>query len=316
MAENKSSGVIAWVVLAVIIIIGAVYFLRPASTPTQQPVANETNTPEVITAQIPDGPIIMGASAPLSGDQVAFATMRTATDLAVEEINANGGVKGHQLQIIWEDDKCNPQDGTSAAQKLVEVDKVHFIIGTVCSGATLAEAAITEPAKVLLFSAAASSPDLTTAGDYVFRTYPSDGVGGKVLAKYSYNELKKMKLAMLSEQVDYTQGLRKTMSETFKALGGEVVADENYNAGDTDFRTQLLKMKESGADIVFVNANGPVPGTLILKQMNVAGLKVLTVVNDSLISADAISKNRGLYEGVYSTSPDLDPARPQTKKYL
>ncbi len=310
--STKSNSAFLWVIAIVIVVLGVVYFSKPA--PEVLPVESDAEEKAVV---IPDGPIILGAMAPLSGEAVIYGNaFKSATDLAVEQINAAGGVNGHQLQLIWEDEKCTPQDGATVAQKLVEVDKVKYLIGSVCSGSTLAAAAITEPAGVLLFSAGASSPDLSTAGDFVFRTYPSDGVGGQVLSAYVFKELGKKKLAVLSEQTDYAQGLRKTFTNTFAQLGGEVVSDETYITGDTDFRTQILKMKSADPDVVFVNPQTPVSGTLVLKQLKENGVQVQVLINDAMLSLDTIKQNGSLFEGVYSATPELDSSREPTKKFL
>ncbi len=309
----KSNSALLWVIAIVIVVLGVVYFSKPAPEAPVQPVVEEKTAAVVI----PDGPIVLGAMAPLTGDAAVYGiAFKTATDLAVEEVNAAGGVNGHQLQLMWEDEKCTPEAGATIATKFVEVDKLKYLIGTVCSGSTLAAAEITEPAGVLLLSAGASSPDLSTAGDFVFRTYPSDGIGGQIQATYMFKELGKKKLAAISEQSDYAQALRKTFTSTFVKLGGEVVTDETYNSGDTDFRTQILKIKAGAPDVVYVNPQTPVSGTLILKQLKESGVEAQVIVNDSMLSADNIKQNSALFEGVYSSSPDLDPSREQTKKYL
>lgn len=314
--STKSNSALLWVVAIVIVVLGIVYFSKSgqetSTEPTETPQAEQESK-----AEIPEGPITLGAMAPLSGEAVVYGVaFKSATDLAVEEINAAGGVDGHELKIVWEDSKCSPQDGATAAQKLVEVNQLKYLIGTVCSGSTLAAAAITEPAGVLLFSAGATSPDLSTAGDFVFRTYPSDGVGGQVLAAYTYKELKKMKLAILSEQTDYAQGLRKTIKETFTKLGGQVVADETYNTGDTDFRTQILKMKAAEPDVVFVDPQTPVSGVLVLKQLQENSLNAQVLVNDAMLSGATAKENAAYYENVYSATPELDETREPTKKML
>lgn len=305
----KPNSAIIWVIAIVIVVLGVVYFSQPAP---EVPVVEEK-----VSAEIPEGPIVLGAMTPLSGEAVVYGEgQRQIIDLAVEEINTAGGVNGHQLQLIWEDDKCSPQDGTTATQKLVEVDKVKFIIGQLCSGPTLAAAEITEPAGVILFSAGASSPDLTTAGDFVFRTYPSDGIGGQVLATYLYKELGKRKLATISELTDYAQGLRTTMEGTFKSLGGEVSASETYNTGDTDFRTQLLKIKSSGADAVYIDPQTPVSGNLVLKQLRENDLSGQVLVNDTMLGKEDITNNASLYSDVYGATPELNKTRPVTKRYF
>ncbi len=320
MDENKKGGVIAWVVLIIIIIIGAVYFMRPAPKQAEQAVQNTQTTPEAAApkiAEIPDGPIVLGAMDPLTGEGAVYGIpLQNATKLAVDEINAAGGIKGHQIQLIWEDSKCNPQDGTSAAQKLVSVDKVSYIISGDCSGAALAAAAITEPAGVMLFSAAASSPDLSSAGDLVFRSYPSDAMAGRVIASYSVKQLKDLKVAVISEQTDYAQGLRKSFTAAAKEFGAEVVGDETYNTGDTDFRTQILKLKAAAPDVLYSVPQTPVSGIQILKQLKENDLKATFLVSDTMIGADTIAKNKKWFVDIYSPSPDLDATRPVTKRFL
>lgn len=309
MNNRQRGGALVWVIIAVLVILGIAYWAGQRTTTPGGPPASG--------AEIPSGPIVLGAMTPLSGEAIVYGEpLQRATNMAVEEINAAGGVDGHPIQLIWEDSKCTPQDGTTAAQKLVEVDKVKFIIGTGCSGETLAAAEITEPAGVLLFSAAASSPDVTNAGDFVFRTYPSDGVGGQVLATYLYNELGKRRLAIVSELTDFAQGLRKTMHSTFESLGGAVVASETYATGDTDFRTQLLKIKATSADAVYIVPQTPVSGNLVLKQLRENNVVGQVLVADPMLGKDDIAANAALYTSVYSATPELDPSRPVTQRYL
>lgn len=312
--SEKTNSAVAWIILALLVIAGIILFSRPSSAPETQKSA------EVAEEQgplIPDGPIVLGAMDPLTGEGAVYGIpLKDATMLAVNEINASSGVDGHQFQLIWEDSKCNPQDGSTAAQKLVEVDKVKFIVSGDCSGAALAAATLTEPAGVMLFSAAASSPDLSTAGDLVFRSYPSDAMAGKVIASYSIKKLSKSNAAVISEQTDYAQGLRGAFTKSVVDFGGKVVADETYNTGDTDFRTQILKLKVAGPDVIYVVPQTPVSGVQILKQMQENGLVVTLLVSDTMLGTDTIANNKTLFVDVYSPTPELDQSRGVTKRFL
>src|SRR3989344_5643530 len=128
----------------------------------------------------------IGVMAPLTGDGAAYGLpIQKAIKIAIDEVNAKGGVNGVKLEPIYEDSKCNPKDGNAAAQKLVNVDKVKVIIGGACSGETLGAAPITGASKVVLLSPSATSPDITTkGGDYTFRVAPSDAYAGIVAANY------------------------------------------------------------------------------------------------------------------------------------
>lgn len=308
--STKSNSALLWVIAIVIIVLGIVYFSKPApEAPEPGPVASR--------AEIPEGPIVLGAMDPLTGEGAVYGIpLQNATLLAVNEINAAGGVDGHQIQLIWEDSKCNPQDGASAAQKLVEVDQVDFIISGDCSGAALAAAALTEPSGVMLFSAAASSPDLSTAGDLVFRSYPSDAMAGQVIASYSIKELGKKKAAVISEQTDYAQGLRGSFTKAVVQFGGEVVADETYNTGDSDFRTQVLKVKTAAPDVLYLVPQTPVSGVQLLKQLKENGVTATLLVSDTMLGTDTIAANKDLYSDVYSPTPELDTNREVTKRFL
>ncbi len=308
----KSNSALLWVIAIVIVVLGVVYFSKPAPEAPVQPVVEEKTA-----VVIPDGPIVLGAMDPLTGEGAVYGIpLQNATMMAVNEINATGGVAGHQIQLIWEDSKCNPQDGGSAAQKLVEVDKVSYIISGDCSGAALAAAALTEPAGVMLFSAAASSPDLTTAGDLVFRSYPSDAMAGRVIASYALKQLSAKKVAVISEQTDYAQGLRGSFTGAAKEFGAEVVGDETYNTGDTDFRTQILKLKAAAPDALYIVPQAPATGIQILKQLKENGVQTKLLVSDTMLGSDTISQNKELYADIYSPTPELDATRPVTKRFL
>jgi len=224
--------------------------------------------------------ITVGFIGPLSGDAANFGeTEKNAIEIALGEINSKGGINGKTLKVIYEDGKCNGKDASIAAQKLVDVDKVKVILGGFCSGETLAIAPITEKNKVILFSRGSSNPAISDAGEYVFRTAPSDTETGKFAAE---NIIKKYKnVAVLTENTDYAQGVRKIFREKFSALGGMIVADEVYNQGDRDVRAQITKIKDSNLEaIFFVPQSGTTQG-LVIKQIRELGInkQIYTVVS-------------------------------------
>src|SRR3989338_8967946 len=163
------------VALAVVIIIVAL-----ARTPSGGPGSGA----------LPQGSVKIGVVVPLTGNKAAYGIpLRRAAELALEEINMGGGIAGKPLEAVWEDGKCEAKDATAAAQKLINVDGVKIIFGGVCSSETLAMAPLTEAAKVLVVSPSATSPDITAAGDYIFRTAPSDAAAGSVAAEYASTKM-------------------------------------------------------------------------------------------------------------------------------
>lgn len=251
--------------------------------------------------------IKIGFMGPLTGDAATYGEPELrAVQIALDAINAKGGVNGKKIELIVEDSKCDPQAAGTSAQKLVNIDKVKVIIGGACSGETLAAAKITEGAKVILISPSASSPDVSNAGDFVFRTYPSDALAGKIAATYALKELGAKKAALLTEVTDYAQGLRKVYRETFIALGGEVVADETFNTGVTDFRTQVLKIKSQNPDVIYVVPQTLTPGIAIFKQLreNVVTAKLTTA--EVLLDRKVVKDNAQTLEGVIGVEAAVD----------
>ena len=214
-----------------------------------------------------EGFIKVGFIAPLTGDAAVYGEpARNVTQLAINEINANGGINGRQLQLIAEDGKCNGESAASAAQKLVNVDKVQFIIGGFCSGESLAAEPITTAANVFLFSSGSSSPDLTGKSPLFARDFPSDATQGKVLADLSANDKKWKKVAVIQEQTDYAVGLDKSFNDNFSSLGGATVKQE-FSTGTTDFRSLLTQLKSQNPDALLIDVQTPANAQIIFKQM-------------------------------------------------
>ena len=243
----------------------------------------------------------IGVMLPLTGDGAAYGLPeQKGVKIAIEEINAKGGINGRKLEAIYEDSKCNPKDGNAAAQKLVNIDRVKVIVGGACSGETLGASPITEANKVILISPSATNPDVTKAGDFVFRVAPSDAYAGVVASNYAFDELKAKKAALISESTDYAQGLRKVFRENFAKSGGEIAADETYNPEDTDFRTQVTKVKSADPDVIYLVPQAPQKGLLLVKQIKEAGLKQQQLLTAEVIigQRDMIKENAADFEGL------------------
>lgn len=206
--------------------------------------------------------IKIGGIAPLSGDAASYGIMtQNIINMKTEELNAKGGINGRSLKILWEDGKCNPGDASRAAQKLIGVDKVSIILGGQCSGETLGAAPITEKKKVILLSPLSSSPEITHAGDYVFRTAPSDLSQATALAKYANNNYEK--IGIINEQTDYAVA----SADNFEAhFSGEVIR-ESYLSTDSDFKTIITKLKNSKIEALVVIPQSPPKFDIIAKQL-------------------------------------------------
>ena len=197
--------------------------------------------------------IKIGAILPLTGDGAKYGqSAKRGIDLAVEEINGSGGVRNRKLRIIYEDSMLDPKQGVSAISKLVTVNKVPAIIGAMASSVTLAIAPIAEKNNVVLLSPASSAPEISKAGDYIFRNTYSDIYEGPKISSYAYDKIGSRRSAILYINNDFGVGLSKAFQESFVGLGGKIVAAETYEQGSSDFRTQLSKIKQSEPDSIYL----------------------------------------------------------------
>lgn len=282
---TKTSKTILWLILAIIVIGGIWYGV------SRKPKE------EVIK---------IGFIGPLTGDAVNFGqNARAAVELAVDKVNFLGGINGRNLEIIYEDGKCNPQDAVNAANKLIDIDKVPVIIGGLCSGETLSVSPIAERNKVVLFSYCSSNPKITEAGDYIFRDYPSDNFQGKYGAEFAFNKLKSRKAALLYCLNDSCVGIKDVFKKEYKKLGGKIVLEEGFDVANRDFRTIFAKVKEANPDLVYMLAM--IEGTIVaLKQAKELGLNVKFLGgeswNDSKILREAGVAAENIMYSVYLSS--------------
>ncbi|MEK7554683.1 MAG: ABC transporter substrate-binding protein [Patescibacteria group bacterium] len=249
----------------------------------------------------------IGVILPMTGDASSYGTSEyRALQVAADAINSTGGIDGKAVEFVLEDGKCDPQTAGSAAQKLVSIDKVKIIIGGACSGETLAAAAVTEPAKILLISPSASSPKITNAGDFVFRTYPSDVLAGKIAAVYAWGELDSRKAALMTEQTDYADGLRGIFRAAFEANGGTVVADETYETGSSDVSIQIEQIKKAKPDIIYFVPQTVNSGIALITSFKDAGIKTKLLTAEILLDRQAVAEHAEILEGVIGVEAAVD----------
>lgn len=178
-------------------------------------------------------------------------------DLALKEINGDGGVKGRKLEIVYEDSQSEPTKATSSLQKLITTDRVQVVIGDIASSSVLAMASIAEKAKVVLLSPGASNPDISKAGEYIFRNWQSDALEGEEDAKFAYEQLGYRKVAFLYIDNAYGTGLMNVFAKHFTELSGIVLVKESFSQGAVDMKTQLIKIKEAKPDAIYMPGYPP-----------------------------------------------------------
>jgi branched-chain amino acid transport system substrate-binding protein len=211
--------------------------------------------------------IMIGAVLPLTGDSAQWGIpARNAAQLALDQINSNGGISGHQLRIDIQDDVCQPRNGVSAFNKIMAADSPPAVLGAVCSSVTLAIAPLAETDKVVLISPASTTPKLTSAGDYIFRDIPSDSLRGRVFADYLYRTRHTKSVAILYINNEGGVGNRDSFKARFEQDGGQVPLEEAYAQDATDVRTQITEIKSSGVDAVMV-VSYPQDTVTVLRQV-------------------------------------------------
>jgi branched-chain amino acid transport system substrate-binding protein len=256
--------------------------------------------------------IKIGEYASLTGKEASFGQQsHKGLTLAIEELNAAGGVLGKKLELITEDNQTKPGESATAVKKLISRDKVVALIGEVASGRSLEAAPIAQAAKIPMIAPAATNPKVTQTGNYIFRVCFIDPFQGTVMAKFAQTDLKAKKVAVLSSVSNaYSVGLAKFFKETFTANGGIIVSEKNFSEGDKDFRAQLTAVKAAGADAVFVPSYYT-EAALIARQARDLGLNVPFFggdgwVADQLLEIGGEALN-GCYYSTHFSPENQDP---------
>lgn len=215
------------------------------------------------------GSIKIGVVLPLSGGGLTpyGESLLKAINLAIE----NSGNKEKVILVVEDDHGCQTKDDVSSTQKLISVDKVQILIGAMCTSPTLAMAPIAEANKVVIISPSASGKNVTQAGEYIFRVYSSDAAKSLEIARFTFSKGYRKAAFLHDSSQDASVSQRDDTKEEFIKLGGRVIADESFVAKDKDMRTQLNKIKSTGAEIIFI---GGLPDeiVLLLKQIKELGI--------------------------------------------
>lgn len=198
--------------------------------------------------------ILIGEYGALTGSIASFGqSTHKGVVLAIEEINAGGGVLGRKIRLITEDDQGKPEEALTAVTKLISKDRVSALIGEFASSNSLAAAPFAQQSRIPMVSHGSTNPKVTQIGDYIFRVCFIDPFQGEVMAKFARNTLKLDRVAILRDiKSDYSVGLADYFTKSFTALGGTIVGDESYSAGDKDFNAQLTALKGMTPAAIFV----------------------------------------------------------------
>ncbi len=198
--------------------------------------------------------IKVGEFASLTGSEATFGiSSHEGTQMAIEEVNAAGGVLGKKLELLTEDTQSKAGEPATVVNKLIARDGVVAILGEVASSRSLEAAPICQANKIPMISPSSTNPKVTEAGDYIFRVCFTDRFQATVMADFAKNKLKARRVAVFTNvKSDYSKGLAMFFKERFIAGGGEITTELDYSGSDKDFKAQLTTIKASNPDGVFV----------------------------------------------------------------
>ena len=267
----------------------------------EEPAAAEESAAEGETIKVAN-------LSPLTGAVPTFGeSTKNGFEIAVEEWNADGGVNGKQIEAIVEDSQCSADPAVNAANKVVDQDGAQFIVGEVCSSASIPVSEIAEEKGVFMISPTSTSADVTlnldgSTKDMVFRACFIDPFQGQVMAKFATDEGYTKAFVMLDQGNDYVRGLAEVFEEKFAEYGGEIVGKETYTTTDTDFSAILTKVAESGAEVLYLPDYYNIIN-LVAAQAKEKGVTAVMMGADGWDSSDL---DYSVVEGYYSNhySPD------------
>ena len=246
----------------------------------------------------------LGHILPTSGPLAAYAGgFQAGVQAAVQEANDNGGIDGCTVELIEEDSQTDPAASAAAARKLVEVDQVHAIVGVYASSSTLAAAPIVEDGKTIMISPASTSPDVTNAGDFIFRTAPSDALQGVAMADLAWSQGHKT-AAIIFVNNQYGQGLADVFEAQFKANGGTITIKVPYELEMATYRTELSQIQGTNPDLI-LDVSYADDGQIIFREAAELGITAQWMGGDG-IADPAIFDAPGIAdatEGMIGTKP-------------
>jgi len=262
----------------------------------------------------PAGDVIkVGEFASLTGKEATFGQMsHHGTELAIDDINAAGGVLGKKLQLLTEDDQSKQGESKTIARKLIARDGVVALLGEVASGRSLEAAPVCQESHIPQISPSSTNPKVTEIGDYIFRVCFTDPLQGRVLARFAEQTLKAKRVAVLTDAANtYSVGLATYFKAAFTNEGDVLVDEQKYSGGDKDFHAQLTTIKSDNPEAIFIPGYYTDVG-LIARQARELGITVPLFGGDGWESQELISIGGDAVEGTYF-STHFSPEEPEPK---
>jgi branched-chain amino acid transport system substrate-binding protein len=246
--------------------------------------------------------LVIGEYGSLTGNDANFGqSTKNGVEVALDDLMASSGGKigGMAVRVVVEDDQGRPEEAATVVQKLVNQDRVIAVLGEVASSRSLAAGPICQGAGVPMISPSSTNPGVTEIGDYIFRMCFLDDFQGSVMARFAAENLGLKRAAILKDvRNDYSVGLAQFFALTFTAMGGTIVVEQAYSAGDQDFRAQLTAIKAHNPEIIVVPGYYT-EGGLIARQARELGLTQPLLGGDGWESQQLLAIGGDALEGCY-----------------
>lgn len=270
------------------------------------------------TKKTNDNELVIGSYSSNTGATATFGVFqKNGIEMAIEEINAAGGINGKKIKHINYDNKSDNDETLAVVNRLISQDNVLAVLGEATSGKSKIGAQVAQQNKVVMLSPSATNPEVTQIGNYIFRSCFVDPFQGYVMAKFMTENLKFKKAAILRDiKSDYSVGLSNVFTQELKKMGGEIVDDISYQEGDIDFKSQLTSIKAKNPDVIFV------PGyynevALLAKQLKEMGMKQIMLGGDGWSSPDLYKIAKDAINGHYfSNHYTTESADPKTADFV
>jgi branched-chain amino acid transport system substrate-binding protein len=262
--------------------------------------------------------IVIGHYASMTGNTAHFGQdTDKAARMAVDQLNAAGGVLGRKLRLVTLDTRGDSAEAANAVTRLIDVEKVNAILGEVASSLSLAGGRVAQRRQIPMVSPSSTNPKVTEVGDYIFRVCFLDPFQGKVMAVFARQTLKFDKIAILKDvKNDYSIGLSDAFKSAFTAAGGTIAAEQSYSQGDTDFSAQVTAIKSSGAQGIFVPGYYSEVGAIARTAARL-GVKVPLLGGDGWDAPDLFKIGGDALSGSYFSNHFApDTATPTAQKFV
>jgi branched-chain amino acid transport system substrate-binding protein len=280
----------------------------PAEEPAEEPVGDFQCDDEIGCVEIPEGePIVLAYMLVISGENESLGVdSRNGAELAVEE---RGEIMGHEIELVGEDEGCSPEGGQTAATRVTANPEIVAVIGTSCSSAARVAIPLVTDAGMVMVSPSNTAPGLTAEDrgpeyDGYLRTAHNDLFQGRVAAEFAYNELGLRRAATIHDGSPYADSLQQVFADVFEELGGEVVAQEAINVGDTDMRPVLTRIATGDPDIIYYPIFVAEAGFVTSQAAEVSGLEDVVLMGaDAAFSDSFVAAAGQAAAGMYISGP-------------